>query len=229
MARILSPVWSTARGRLGPHILASNQYWPIIQRDGVLPSPPSTPDRLAVQQALSWASLQWSTTLTPAQRDAWLRYALSSSRAFHYRPALRTGRSAFISGLSFHRFLVLARGLVSAPVFNPPSSPGLPGCLLVYQRPVPATFTIFYSWYNASPFTVCAYYQFNRFLLSDLRRYQGPWSAFSYLLITLNPWQRISGFDPGQPPGSVFVSRVSALPLAAPHVCLPRQDNLSAF
>ena len=90
-----SQLVTQASGSLGGITFAHNKGG-MYMRSRAIPTNPNSPEQAAVRGFLSELSTSWNGTLTQAQRDTWINYALNV-------PVIdRLGESIYISGLAHY-------------------------------------------------------------------------------------------------------------------------------
>lgn len=102
MARIVSPVWSSARGSICGTTYLTTASGQIIARQRTRPTQTPTNYRTYIKNAMQMRATHWNA-LTVAQRSAWDVWAMAQG--------LPTGRQAYLQGTVLPQFILNA-GLI---------------------------------------------------------------------------------------------------------------------
>ena len=123
MAKILSHVWSVARGSVGGITYLSGPDNQIVARQRTTPTNPQTPRQTDIRVAFTAAENLWRAA-TEAQREGWRNYA----RTIYYQGPTGQyqldGRQVFLSNVGTGLYLTTRGILAASPTAAPPVTPG---------------------------------------------------------------------------------------------------------
>lgn len=122
MAKIVSPVWSSARGSIAGTTYLTTASGQIIARQRTRPVNTPSVFRTWIKDAMIWRAAQWNA-ITQSARDQWDIYAAANG--------FTSGRVAFMSGTVFAAFCLLTNlaGAAVISVFDSkPETNGKPNC-----------------------------------------------------------------------------------------------------
>lgn len=126
MARILSHVWSVARGSVGGITYFPNQFHQIVARHRTTPTNPNTTQQQNIRMGFDTAQEQWEL-LTEAARSVWNWYAQNTSFLGPLGSYTISGRTMFIRSYATALYLdIRGHMTVTPPLDIPPTSLGLP-------------------------------------------------------------------------------------------------------
>lgn len=95
MAKIVSPVWSSARGSIAGTTYLTTAAGQIIARQRTKPTNAPSVMRNFIKGALSYAAQQWSA-ISAVYRTAWDNWAVANTT--------QTGRQVFMGAQTLHKF-----------------------------------------------------------------------------------------------------------------------------
>lgn len=168
MAKIVSPVWSSARGSIGNVTYLTTPAGAIIARPRSDVPDRGTDLQISARLSLQAAADAW-LALTSAARSGWDAYALTAG--------FRTGRQAFIAGYGLSWYLVDSFSAVMDLDDSPPEIPGrlaISGFRPNYHRPTPGV-GIRMSFENNSVEAVTVFLQASDSLPVTRNFWAGPW------------------------------------------------------
>jgi hypothetical protein len=119
MAKFLSQVYTSIRGRVGGIVYTKNQFAGLIARAFTAPTNPGTDLQELIRSCMSEASQKW-TDLLQSERDLWNAYAATLVYEGPHGEYKLPGRQVFISNLSLAFYLDTLGGSSIAVDVDPP-------------------------------------------------------------------------------------------------------------
>lgn len=104
MAKFLSQVYTSIRGKVGGIVYTKNQFAGLVARAFTAPTNPRTVGQTAIRSAFDVASIQWQL-LTQADRDLWSDYAATLTYEGPHGTYKLPGRQVFISNITLAKFM----------------------------------------------------------------------------------------------------------------------------
>ena len=192
MAKILSHVWSSARGSVGGITYFPNQYGSIIARARVTPVNPATNRQEQARGSMQEAIEHWKI-IDPSFRDGWNWYARNTVLHGPQNDYHIPGREMYARSYAPWAYLTVRGETIPAWAPNAPSNLGIPEVGPVRSDPLAAPgigFTL--SFNNENP-EAMYFYGFIAGPFEDpKRRFKGP-----FLTESLNLSASIGSSAPG--------------------------------
>lgn len=215
--RLLSHVWSIARGSVAGITYSANQWHQIIARARTSPVQPNTNLQSTMRAAFSYAQVQW-LALSDAQRLAWGAYALTCVYSGPMGNYTIPGRQMFTSCISLANY-INTRGLLAMILgFNSPIIPGFLNLSNVKEglAIVPQT-GICVDVENNTGETLAIFAQRSVAFNSSRMRYKGQWANDSEQAISLATATAGKINFSGLTVGKIYFVRIRGVSKQSPH------------
>lgn len=119
MAKFLSQVYTSIRGKVGGLVYTKNQFAGLIVRAFTAPTNPQTDMQTLIRSAFADASAGWEG-MSQADRDAWDDYAATLEYSGPHGTYKLPGRQVFISNFGLARFIDEIGGATMSVGDSPP-------------------------------------------------------------------------------------------------------------
>lgn len=170
MAKIVSPVWSSARGSIAGTTYLTTASGQIIARQRTRPVNTPTYYRTLIKDAMISRAAQWNA-ITQVQRDQWDVYAAANG--------LGSGRRAFMAGtlLSQYCYLTGLAGATVISIYDPrPETNFAPNCAVSTVLPTgPGNTAIAVKVSNTGPQRALLLIEVSPNLNPARTYWKGPW------------------------------------------------------
>jgi len=220
MAKFLSQVYTSIRGKVGGIVYTKNAFAGLVARAFTAPTNPGTEGQALIRTCFSEASNVWKQGLSDAQRDAWNNYSATLEYEGPHGTYKLPGRQVMISNFGLALYLEQIGGSSISVDETAPVTAGFEGVGAIAS----ATFTtasatgIAFSVGNPNAYDLSLLVQRSVAYTDSKNTFRGPW-VWSYNLgetATASSTSTIE-IETGGTAGDIWFVRVRPITENGPH------------